>query len=118
MNLLLLGHFFDELLSRNRQFGPIVEDVAHPTAIERHELCFDVPGNRRSTILCKDVVGTHGVDVLSVEQKSIQIKDEGSERWEAIFRSVLVRASGDGDKKPQEHLQCWCRTNDSSFLSL
>jgi hypothetical protein len=96
---LLPGHFFDELLSRNRQFGPIMEDIADPTAGDRHKLCFDVPGNRRSAILSKDIVSAYGVDVLGVEQKSIYIKDEGSYLWEAIFRSVLVRASGDSDRK-------------------
>lgn len=103
MNLLLSGRFFHEPLSRNRQFSPIVEDVTDPAAGDGHELCFDMPRNGRSAILCKDVVGTYRVDVLGVEQESIQIKDEGSELREARFGSVLARASGDGERRLWGH---------------
>lgn len=60
-----------------------------------------MPGNRRSAILCKDVVGAYGVDVLGVEQKSVHIKDEGSERREAIFGNVVVRASEEVKGSPE-----------------
>ena len=94
MYLLLLGLLPSELLTRDRQLSPVVKNIAGRGTRNTHELRFDRPWKRRSTVLYEDVVGTESVNIFGIEEKAVHVEDAGAYGGEAIHLVVsAVRPS-------------------------
>src|ERR1700722_6011767 len=87
---LLLGLLSSELLTRDRQRSPVVKNIAGRGTRNTHELRFDRPWKRRSTVFCKDIVGTESVNIFGVEEKAIQVEDAGAYGGETIHLAVSL----------------------------